>query len=306
MKLNFGCGDHILDGWINADRQGQPPCVDHGAFPIVPGEPSLPWEDDTFDQVLMAHCIEHIPLDGSLSMADYTHRGHPPPLTVQEILAELYRVTKPGGSCFFIAPDILQLLDYWLKLHKLTESYKSGPMAGMPYRETNFFIPRSSEDLCKPGALDDWLSRYCDTHAVNTRRQNFGISTVEYDSDPTSPTYQHPLPEDRDAPNYSFNEMEIIVQMVLQEFFGNIVLENDIHFAQNDHRWNCYEERLFNLVSEHFFSARTVERPEPPNRKPGWDEDPEGLCNFRWVDENEREWLPRSWNPFNCAVLATK
>ena len=298
MKLNFGCGDHILDGWINADRQGQPPCVDHGAFPIVTEEPSLPWEDDTFDQVMMVHAIEHIPLEGSLAIADHTHRGQSPPLTVQEILAELHRVTKPGGSCFFIAPDILKLLDFWLKLHKVTKSYLSGPMEGMPYRETNFFIPESCEALCKPGVLDDWLSRRCDPHAINTRRHDWGISTAEYDSDPTSHTYQHPLPEDRDAPNYSYNDMETIVKLILQEFFGNIVLENDTHFAWSDHRWNCYEERLFNLVSEHFPTSRTVERPE--------DEGPEGFRNFRWVDENEREWLTRSWNPFNCAVLATK
>lgn len=293
MKLNFGCGDHILDGWVNADRFTEQHCLDLGAVPIVTHDHSLPWDDDTFDQVLMAHCIEHIPLDGSIVLTDYADRGVEPPLTVQEILAELYRVTKPGGSCLFIAPDILQLLDYWLKLHKRTENYHSGPMNGMPYRETHFFVPEPREALCKPGVLDDWLSNYCDPQLVNTRRHlHRGLSKVEYDLDPTSGSYLHPLPEDRDASNYSYNEMETIVQLVLTDFFGNMVLEDDIHLAQSDHRWNCYEERLFNLVSEHFPSSRTVERPEE--------------ANSRWVDENEREWLTRSWSSFSCAVLATK
>jgi SAM-dependent methyltransferase len=279
VKLNFGCEDHIIDRWVNADRHTEPACLELGAVPIVAEELSLPWDDDTFDQVLMAHTIEHIPLDGSISLADYADRGHEPSLTVQEILAELYRVTKPGGSCLFIGPDVYQILDYWLALHEEpnhTPRWRSDGKPGNNY-------------LLKLGALDHWLSSFVDPYVVNTRWHDKGLSSVI--KDPSG----NRIPDDKDAAVYSYNEMEIILETVLQNFLGNLVLENDIHLVQSDHRWNCYEERLFNLVNERFPTSRVVERP-----------DQEDLTDFKWIDENEREWFTRSWTHGSCAVLATK
>lgn len=283
MKLNFGCGEHIIDGWVNADRYTEPPCLELGAVPINPQDRSLPWDDNTFDQVLMAHTIEHIPLGGSIAVMDYAARGLEPPLTVQEVLAELYRVTKPGGSCLFIGPDIKLHLNFWLKMHTAIE-YDS---TEKPYREQEYWI---LADLLKPEALNCWLSDFVDPTLVNTRRHDTGISTTKKDS------LGNLIPEDRDVAAYSYNEMEFIFETVFQAFFGNFVLEHDIHVGQSDHRWNCYEDRLLSLVSEHFPSLRTVKEPTGVI----------GVENSRWVDENELEWLTTSWGSFSCAVLATK
>ena len=279
MKLNFGCEDHIIDGWVNADRHTEQPCLDLGVVPIVTEELSLPWDDDTFDQVLMAHCIEHIPLDGSIALADYADRGLEPSLTVQEILAELYRVTKPGGSCLFIAPDVYQILDYWLTLHEEPNHAPYWRSDGKP----------GNNHLLKLGTLDHWISNFVDPYAVNTRWHDKGLSSVT--RDPSG----NRIPDDKDAAVYSYNEMEIILETVLQNFLGNLVLENDLYLAQSDHRWNCSEDRLFNLVNERFPTSRVVERP-----------DQEDLTDFKWIDENEREWFTRSWTHTSCAVLATK
>ena len=65
MKLNLGCGHHHPQGWINAD-------VDAGRCPdvlLIRGE-ALPWEDDTFDQIILFLVLNHVPLnemDGFLS-----------------------------------------------------------------------------------------------------------------------------------------------------------------------------------------------------------------------------------------------
>ena len=272
MKLNFGCGDHILDGWVNADRFSEPPCLELGAVPIKPYELSLPWDDDTFDQVLLAHVIEHIPLDGDLTAADQKARGFSPTITVQQVLAELHRVTKPGGSCLFIGPDIKKYLNLFLNMHSSPEMNSEGEV----HRTGQFW---ELTNLMREGAIEEWIAGHVDPSRINTRRHDVGISSAD---DPEK--------------GFSFSEVEEIITILFEAIFGNFVLENDIHLGQSDHRWNCYEDRLFNFVSEVFPSVERTPTPPPE----------EGGLEFCWTDRNGLEWPTRSWHQFSCAVMATK
>jgi hypothetical protein len=142
------------------------------------------------------------------------------------------------------------------------------------FRVTEFWIPA---DLMREGVLEKWLGGQIDPSRINTRRHDVGISSTD---DP-----------DKD---FSFSEVEQIVASILEAIFGNFVLEHDIHFGQSDHRWNCYEDRLFNFVSEVFPSVERTPTPE------------EGGTEFCWTDGNGLEWPTRSWHQFSCAVMATK
>ncbi len=76
-KLNVGCGRNILPGWIN---------LDHAALPGVDvicdlelcQETPLPFEDDSIDEFLLSHVLEHI-------------RNSMP------LMQDLHRVARPGA-----------------------------------------------------------------------------------------------------------------------------------------------------------------------------------------------------------------
>jgi len=83
-RLNIGCGNKRLEGWINID------CVKTAATDIVRDlARGLPFEDSTVDEILCDNVLEHIG----------------PPADLIFILNEFYRVIRPGGLVVIIVPD---------------------------------------------------------------------------------------------------------------------------------------------------------------------------------------------------------
>lgn len=104
IKLNLGCGKNILpasDGWVNIDHVGGPgvdlvALLDNAIIhfhpgpgfpltgPVVPKE-GLPYENNSVDEFLMSHVLEHIKS----------------PLTLMQ---ELYRIAKPDAELLVRVP----------------------------------------------------------------------------------------------------------------------------------------------------------------------------------------------------------
>lgn len=82
MRLNLGCGRDIRDGWVNVDSFPLPG-VDHVVD--FDNKPVLPFDDDAVEHSEGSHVIEHL--------------YYPLPF-----MAELWRVTKPGGTVTFRCP----------------------------------------------------------------------------------------------------------------------------------------------------------------------------------------------------------
>ena len=78
MKLNLGCGNYFPEGWINADLD-QHWHEEGKDVSLVRGEP-LPWENDTFDQIILFLVLNHVPLD-----------------EMDGFLSEVERVLSPKG-----------------------------------------------------------------------------------------------------------------------------------------------------------------------------------------------------------------
>ena len=87
IRLNLGCGDKILGGYINVDfaesRKGNKPDV-------VADLRSLQFEQDYVDEILSVHVIEHF----------Y-------PWEAENLLTHWKEILKPGGSIILECPNIL-------------------------------------------------------------------------------------------------------------------------------------------------------------------------------------------------------
>jgi SAM-dependent methyltransferase len=87
-RLNWGCGDWVVPGWVNSDVKGGDGIV---ACDIRAG---LPFDDDAFDYVVSIHAL--------------------PELSYEELgpaIAELRRVVKPGGTLRLALPDLEKSVD---------------------------------------------------------------------------------------------------------------------------------------------------------------------------------------------------
>jgi len=88
-KLHIGCGLHLLPGWLNADFLPSSSSVMH-----LDATQPFPFADDQFAFAFSEHMIEHVDFrDG------------------QRMLAEVYRVLRPGGVVRIATPDLAFLVE---------------------------------------------------------------------------------------------------------------------------------------------------------------------------------------------------
>lgn len=83
MKLNLGCGAQRPDGYLNVDKFGEPD--QKWDLEVIP----WPWPDNSADEVLMSHVLEHLGQQ---------------PQTFIAIMQELYRVCKDGALVRVLVP----------------------------------------------------------------------------------------------------------------------------------------------------------------------------------------------------------
>lgn len=95
-KLNLGCGDKILPGYLNVDvvasRRGFKPDV------ICDLRELTPFEDNSVGEILSVHVVEHF------------WRWE-----VLDVLKEWVRVLKPGGTMILECPNLLSAAQELLK-----------------------------------------------------------------------------------------------------------------------------------------------------------------------------------------------
>jgi ubiquinone/menaquinone biosynthesis C-methylase UbiE len=73
-KLNIGCGEKVLDGYINIDKFQKGENILN-----IDVEEGLPYENNSIDEILISHCLEHL------------HKPY-------DFLLECDRVLKKGGK----------------------------------------------------------------------------------------------------------------------------------------------------------------------------------------------------------------
>jgi len=120
LKLHLGCGDRLLDGWVNIDLQQK-----EGVVSCDLRQP-LPFDTDTILYIYSEHLIEHLNrYDGA------------------NLLRECYRVLfKDGARIRISTPDLAYLVDGYMK-GDLTRYSKVG------------WMPKSKAQMLNEG-MHEW------------------------------------------------------------------------------------------------------------------------------------------------------
>ncbi|KKM64770.1 hypothetical protein LCGC14_1498020 [marine sediment metagenome] len=92
MKVNLGCGPHKLDDWINIDINPEY----KPDYCINLGVQSLPFKNDSVDELWCSHTLEHIP-----------KKNH------EAFILEIQRVLKKGSLVTFSYPEFLKCVSNW-------------------------------------------------------------------------------------------------------------------------------------------------------------------------------------------------
>lgn len=82
-KLHFGCGDRLVDGWLNVDIASSDIDVDFS-------KGKLPFPRGYFNSILSQHVIEHLEIERELL----------------PILSEFHRILRDGGEVWLSCPSI--------------------------------------------------------------------------------------------------------------------------------------------------------------------------------------------------------
>lgn len=90
-KLHIGCGENIIEGWLNADLVATSSQVAQ-----LDATKTYPFADGTFDYIFSEHMIEHITYEEG-----------------QSLLKECFRVLKEGGKIRLSTPDLAFLIDLY-------------------------------------------------------------------------------------------------------------------------------------------------------------------------------------------------
>ena len=85
MRLNLGCGDVHIDGYLNVDKEA-------GCLPDkIQDLEVFPWDfkDDSVDQIILSHVLEHLGQTSQIYLS---------------IIKELYRICKAGAKITITVP----------------------------------------------------------------------------------------------------------------------------------------------------------------------------------------------------------
>jgi len=91
QKINLGCGEFAMVGWVNVDIDPSLPNVLHVEVP------PMPFEDGSAAEIYAGHFLEHLTFPEA-----------------QAFLAAAYRALQPGGKLGVVTPDMREILKRWL------------------------------------------------------------------------------------------------------------------------------------------------------------------------------------------------
>ena len=111
MKVNLACGHFSQAGYLNIDLYN--PKAD-----LIADVKSLPLEDNSVDEALAIHILEHFDYFGGWVA-----------------LQEWYRILKPGGRIIIESPDLLGICKKFINLSEQERPRLYSHIYGYPWEE---------------------------------------------------------------------------------------------------------------------------------------------------------------------------
>ncbi len=119
LKLNLGCGSNKIDGFVNIDTELS--CKPDLVHNFVCNR--LPYKDNTVDEIICFHTIEHI-----------QKRFH------KQVLNEIWRVLKPSGNFVISYPEFIRCVDNWRRNYKGKREFWEATIFGRQLYESDFHV----------------------------------------------------------------------------------------------------------------------------------------------------------------------
>ncbi|HSD74460.1 MAG TPA: methyltransferase domain-containing protein [Steroidobacteraceae bacterium] len=152
-KLHIGCGDHLLDGWLNADLFPRSPLVLH----LDSTEP-FPFDDGQFDYIFSEHMIEHISYPQGLQM-----------------LSQCHRVLKRNGTIRISTPS----LPFLIELYRANASELQRAYVRWATEQFLGFAPRDHPTFVINNFVRDWGHQFIyDDEILSASLRQAGFTEV--------------------------------------------------------------------------------------------------------------------------------
>lgn len=118
-KLNLGCGSSKISGFINIDIE--PSCNPDKVCNFL--KDKLPYKNDSVDEIVLFHVIEHIP-----------KKLH------EMLLKEIWRVLKPGATFLVSYPEFLKCVKNWKTNYKGHKAFWEATIFGRQLYPTDYHV----------------------------------------------------------------------------------------------------------------------------------------------------------------------
>lgn len=168
LKLNLGCGDNKLEGYVNIDTEKSvKPDLVHNFV-----EHSLPYKAKSVDEIVFFHTIEHIRKDYHL-----------------HIFVELFRVLKVGAPLYISYPNFWECATRWKDNYLGKRDYWHKTMFGRQLYPSDYHVcamdPRELEILLRGIGYENvssWPEKFEHFNSITTAFRGKLAKTVDYEA----------------------------------------------------------------------------------------------------------------------------
>lgn len=119
LRINLGCGEFKLDGFINVDMEPkvQPDMI------LDFRKESLPWDDGSVEEVFICHCLEHVEF----------HYW-------EDLFKEVRRVLKPNGNFLLSYPEFSECATRFLQNDPIKRHFWRATLYGRQLYPSDYHV----------------------------------------------------------------------------------------------------------------------------------------------------------------------
>jgi predicted SAM-dependent methyltransferase len=152
-KLHIGCGDRLMDGWLNTDYRPASKSI-----MCLDARKPFALESNTFDYIFSEHMIEHI---------SYSYG--------QKMLTECFRILKPSGKIRLSTPD----LAFFVKLYRADKSELEREYIQWNTKTFIEWAPEAHETFVINNSVRAWGHQFIyDANTLKKAMESVGFSNI--------------------------------------------------------------------------------------------------------------------------------